>query len=209
MSRIVAIVGNAGVGKTTLARRLAERRGMAQALEGHVERPFQQACQTDPHRYAFANQVDYLLYRAEQETNLRALSQEAVVDGGLDLDFHGFTRLLREKGFLSAAEFAVCERLYHRLRTHLPPPEVIVHLRAPLSVIERRHAARSRPFEIARQEDLPLLERWIESWLAVETHPKVLRLDASRDDPTYQTELVLLDEALRPPAQARACSGMH
>ena len=149
MGRMIAIMGNAGVGKTTLARRLAERRGMAQSLEGHGERPFQQACQTDPHRCAFANQIDYLLYRAEQETNLRALSQEAVVDGGLDLDFHGFTRLFREKGYLSAAEFDVYERLYHRLRAHLPAPEVIFHLRAPLSVVERRHAARARPFEIA------------------------------------------------------------
>jgi deoxyadenosine/deoxycytidine kinase len=200
MGRIIAIVGNAGVGKTTLARRLAEHRGMAQALEGHEERPFQQACQTDPHRFAFANQVDYLLYRAEQETNLRALPHEAVVDGGLDLDFHGFTHLFREKGFLTATEFAVCERLYHRLRAHLPPPEVIVHLRAPLSVVERRHAARARPFEIAGLQDLPLLERWIESWLAVETQSKILRLDAGRDDPTYRTELLFLDEALGPPA---------
>src|SRR5512134_3252917 len=115
MGKLIVIVGPSGVGKTTLVRALAQAYPFETAFEQHLERPFQSLFKQDK-RYALANQMDYLLYRAEQERVLRAAPQTGLVDGGLDLDFHGFTRLFHARGLLTDAEFDLCQRLYELLR---------------------------------------------------------------------------------------------
>src|SRR4030095_6286040 len=92
MSKLISVVGPSGVGKTTFVRTLAQAYPFTTAYEGHAERPFQALFKQDK-KYALANQLDYLLLRAEQEKELRASPQIGLLDGGLDLDFHGFRRL--------------------------------------------------------------------------------------------------------------------
>ena len=67
MGKIIVVIGNSGVGKTTLCAALSAAGPFAVGLEQHAERPFQALMAADPPRYALANQVDYLLRRAEQE----------------------------------------------------------------------------------------------------------------------------------------------
>ena len=97
MGKLITIVGNSGVGKTTLAAELCRRASFAVGLEQHTERPFQALMAADPRRYALANQVDYLLLRAEQERAIRARPEPGLVDGGLDLDFYGLLACFASK----------------------------------------------------------------------------------------------------------------
>jgi len=93
MNKLIAVVGASGVGKTALVQALSSVYPFATAYEQHAERPFQALFKNDSH-YALANQIDYFLLRAEQEKLLRRASARiGLIDGGLDLDFHGFTRL--------------------------------------------------------------------------------------------------------------------
>lgn len=182
MGKVIVIAGNSGVGKTTLATALCRLRPFAAGLEQHTERPFQALMAADPPRYALANQVDYLLLRAEQEGAVRQGPVDGLIDGGLDLDFHGFTRLFHSKGYLDAAEFSLLERLYRNLRALLGPPAVILYLTAPLAVVEARYARRGRALEIARRDDLAHMERFVSEWMASESAAPIIHVDAAADD---------------------------
>jgi deoxyadenosine/deoxycytidine kinase len=182
MGKLVSVVGNSGAGKTTLVRRLCTLIPLQPALEEHGERPFQQLFADDLKRYGLPNQVDYLLLRAEQERTARSAPGIAIHDGGLDLDFHGFAKLFWHKGYLSGAEYALCERLYTALRACLPPPELVIYLVTPVALAERRYLERSRPLEITRREDLPLLDSLVDTWVSSLPSERVLRLDVSAPD---------------------------
>ena len=191
MGTLIAVVGASGVGKTALVRALAEAYPFETAYEEHAQRPFQALFKQDA-RYALANQVDYLLLRAEQEKRLRASPHIGLIDGGLDLDFHGFTRLFHHRGLLTSAEFDLCRRLYAFLRESLPQPELIVHLCADEGAVAHRLSGRDR-INIASAEDTALFTSFLEEWLAAIPPEQVLELDVSREAVEYRqsVEIVL------------------
>lgn len=183
-TQLIAIVGTSGVGKTSLARALADAADLTLGLEQHAERPFQSLFKTDK-RYGLANQIDYLLLRAEQERELRAGKRPGLLDGGLDQDFHGFTRLFHARGYLTDLEFDLCRRFYEFIRATLPPPELVIHLHAPAPVIRDRLARRER-INIASAEDANLIEQYLTDWLHDAGEPKVLSFDTQNLSPDYR-----------------------
>jgi deoxyadenosine/deoxycytidine kinase len=186
MGRLIAVVGASGTGKTAFVRALAKAYPFETAYEGHAERPFQALFKQDA-RYALANQVDYLLLRAEQEKALRALpaAQIGLIDGGLDLDFHGFTRLFHSRGLLTDPEFDLCRRVYGLLRETLPPPELILRLCANERTIAKRLSARDR-INIASAEDTSLFNLFLDEWLASIPSDHVVELDVSNEALDYE-----------------------
>lgn len=181
MGKLIAVVGNSGVGKTTLTRRLCEEGSFITGLEQFDERLFQKQFSLDLKRFALANQIDYLLFRAEQEVYIRNHKAVGIQDGGLEEDFYIFTRLFHQQGYLTLAELLLCERLYNFVRNFLPPPDVFIHLTAPIDVISERFAKRGRAFEIAKMEDLLAIEALINDWLSNQDLGKVISVDASRE----------------------------
>ena len=189
MQRLITVVGNSGVGKTTFAQQLCRLGAFSTGWEQHAERPFQALFSQDLPRYALANQVDYLLLRAEQESAIRLGATTGVMDGGLEQDFFVFTRLFYRRGYLTKEEYRLCERIFHFIRQFLPPPDLIIRLVAPLEVVAERYARRSRGLEIAKIDDLMELEKLLNDWLGTVTDSPLLTVDASPDDPGYAQAL--------------------
>jgi len=193
MNKLFVIVGTSGVGKTSLARALCAKYDFAIAYEQHDERPFQAFFKQDP-KYALANQLDYLLYRAEQERELRTGKKPALMDGGLDLDFHGFTRLFHFNGWLKDEEFNLCRRFYEHTRVLLPPPDLIIALSASAQIVSERLASRNR-INIASSKDTELLNQFINEWLDSIPKSKVGKLDVSQESPDYDHSVsIILDK---------------
>jgi deoxyadenosine/deoxycytidine kinase len=188
MGKLIVVVGNAGVGKTSLVNALCAKNKFATGLEEHAGRPFQSLFKSDP-EYALVNQFDYLLLRSEQERTIRKGSLPGIQDGGLDLDFHVFTKLFLKKNFLSTDDFSLCERLYEMIRVAQPPPDKIIWMQAPLDVVGKRFASRSRPLEIAEQGDLKLIDSLLSDWLVKIDKQCLIKLDVSGNDPTYENLL--------------------
>jgi deoxyadenosine/deoxycytidine kinase len=197
MGKLIAIVGASGVGKTALVSALAKARAEYYAIEAfetayeqHTQRPFQSLFKGDS-RYALANQIDYFLLRAEQEKNLRASPLIGLIDGGLDLDFYGFTRLFHSRCLLTDPEFDLCRRIYEFIRQDLPPPELIVRLRADESTVAGRLSTRDR-INIASAEDTALFDSFLDQWLDSIPSDQKLELDVSSETLEYEQSVGII-----------------
>ena len=146
----IVVEGPIGVGKTSLAGRLAARYGAELNLEVVEENPFLAHFYEQPEAYSFQVQVFFLLSRFKQ---LSALSQPGLFAGNVVSDY------LFDKDFIFAsmnlrdAEFSLYEDLYSHLSPRLPTPDLVVYLRADTGELLRRIARRGRPFEQGMQAE--------------------------------------------------------
>lgn len=184
------VVGPSGVGKTALVQALSKAERFSTAYEQHAERPFQALAKQES-RYIFANQMDYLILRAEQERNLRASSKIGLMDGGLDLDFQGFTRLFLSRDLLTQNEFDLCQRFYMLTRELLPSPELIIRLKADEITVADRLSRRKR-INLASAEDTALFNSYLDEWLASVPSDHVLELDVTNESLEYSQSVMTI-----------------
>jgi deoxyadenosine/deoxycytidine kinase len=185
MGKLITVVGNSGVGKTTIVKTLAEIGSFYPILEINAERPFQRKFKDNLKEFCLANQVDYLLYHAEKQLFVMGNDNVGIQDGGLDFTFNIFTKRFHQKGFLDSDQYHVCERLYTYLHHFLPLPDLRIFLKAPTDVIAGRMRKRGREIDIEESQDLHALEGLLADWLEKDTTLPTIHVDASQDDPSY------------------------
>ncbi len=152
--RYIVIEGPIGVGKTTLVNLLAERHGANTVLEIFEENPFLAKFYDDRDAYAFQTEMFFLLSRYKQQEHFsqRDLFSRLSVSDYLFVKCRLFASLT-----LSDHELALYDRMYNILREQVPQPDVVVHLHAPLEVLNERIKKRGRSYE--KDMDLEYLER--------------------------------------------------
>lgn len=136
---LIVVEGPIGVGKTSLARRLARSFGSELILEQADENPFLERFYRNPRSAALQTQLFFLFQRTRQLEDIRQrdlFDAVRVADYLLDKD-----RLFAQLT-LDEEEFALYEQIYARLAVDAPPPDLVIYLQAPVDVlldrIERR-----------------------------------------------------------------------
>ena len=142
--RFVVIEGPIGVGKTSLARRLAEVWNAELVLEQADTNPFLERFYRDPVAAALPAQLHFLFQRTQQLSALRQADLFApvrVADYLLEKD-RLFARVT-----LDEAEFALYEQVYARMVVDPPKPDLVIYLQAPVDVLLERIGRRRIPME--------------------------------------------------------------
>jgi deoxyadenosine/deoxycytidine kinase len=191
MGKLISVVGNIGAGKTTLVKLLCERGAFIPYWERPEERPFQAAFTEDMKKWALANQMDFLLFRAKQELITRQRNEIAIMDGGFDQDFYVFTRNLFNKGHLLQGEFDICEDFYHFARRFLPPPDLLIRIVINLPTLLKRRSSRVRKTvdESFDEQIFIDLERLLDEWLSNEKVTPVMQFTFNQGIQYYKSEI--------------------
>ena len=199
MGKIITIVGNLGAGKTTLARLLCAQGGFTPCWEKPEERPFQAAFTADPPRWALTNQLDFFLFRCQQEAQARQRDEITVFDGGFDQDYHVFTHLLFTRGYLHPDELDVCTRFYDLARSLLPPPDLIIFLAVDIPTLLARRATRQRDTvdQSFDPQEFHAIQGLLEEWLRNQSASPVIRFTFQAEHLAAPGQLASLLEQIR------------
>ncbi|HTY94965.1 MAG TPA: deoxynucleoside kinase [Steroidobacteraceae bacterium] len=157
--RYIAVEGPIGVGKTSLARRLAETYGASLILEQAAENPFLERFYRNPRAAAFPAQLYFLFQRTQQ---LQALNQSDLFSPVRVADYLLAKDQLFARITLDEAEFGLYEQVHAKLGTVAPKPDLVIYLQAPVDVLLSRIARRGIAFE--QQIDRAYLTRLNEAY---------------------------------------------
>jgi len=164
--RLIVVAGNIGAGKTSLTERIGTRLGWKSAFESVSDNPYLPDFYADMRAWSFHLQVFFLGHRAHQYLELAALPQSAILDRSIYEDAYIFARALHHMGNLSERDYLSYLRVFDLLVSKLPPPDLLIYLRAPVSVLVERIRLRGRSIETGISEDyLSLLESFYDEWM--------------------------------------------
>ncbi len=142
--RFVTVEGPIGVGKTTLARRLAEHFGYPVMLEPSTDNPFLDRFYREGRRHALPTQLYFLLNRVRQ---MGDLPSDDLVGPNLVADFLLEKDDLFARMTLDENEYALYRQIYDNLEIRPPTPDLVIYLQAPVTVLLSRIRRRGIDYE--------------------------------------------------------------
>lgn len=184
MKKFVAVAGNIGVGKSTLVEMLSKRLEWQPFFEPVGENPYLADFYADMQAWAFQSQVFFLTRRLLSHRQLLDHPTSAIQDRSVYEDAEVFARNLFVQGHIALRDYQTYRDLYEVLTQFLPPPDLVVYLRASEETLSKRIAIRGREYEQTIEPAyLQQLNALYEGWIDTFTLCPVLTVPA--DDLDY------------------------
>lgn len=142
--KFIAVEGPIGVGKTTLTRRLADHLGARPLLEAPERNPFLEDFYKDAARWALPTQLAFLMDRVREFENLLQadlFAPQTVADFMFEKD-DIFARLN-----LTDEEYRLYRQVACQVTGHVPHPDLVIYLQAPVAALKTRVSERKRRYE--------------------------------------------------------------
>jgi len=148
--RYIVVEGAIGAGKTSLARKLADKLDAKLVLEEPAANPFLPQFYRDMRRYALPTQLFFLFQRVGQ---LEALKQPGLFDKPTIADFALAKDPLFARFTLDDAEYQLYSRIYEHVKPQAPAPDLVIYLQASIETLLHRVKKRGQPMEQGISED--------------------------------------------------------
>lgn len=166
VKRMILLAGNIGVGKTSLTERIGARLGYITAFESVADNPYLADFYSDMTAWGFHLQVFFLGHRAQQYLDLAARHESAILDRSIYEDAFIFARALHHQGNMSERDYLAYQRVFKLVVDPMPPPDLLIYLKAPVPVLVERIRRRGRMIESGiSTEYLTLLESYYDEWM--------------------------------------------
>ncbi|MBK8472105.1 MAG: deoxynucleoside kinase [Sphingobacteriales bacterium] len=198
--RHIAIAGNIGAGKTTLADKLSAYFGWDVLYEDVDHNPYLSDFYENMHRWSFNLQIYFLNSRISQIRRIQEGSRTVVQDRTVYEDAHIFAPNLYEMGLMSSRDFENYHSLFKTVTSLIAPPDLLIYLRASLPALMRQIRRRGRDYENnIRQDYLQNLNNHYETWINNYTDGNLLIINV--DDLNFVDSLADFDTVATAVAQ--------
>ncbi len=179
MKWFVAVAGNIGVGKSTLVQLLAARLDWTPFLEAEVQNPYLADFYQDMPSWSFQSQIFFLSRRLRAHREIADHPSSGIQDRSVYEDAEIFARNLYLEGHITERDHRTYRELYEVLTMLLPPPDLVVFLRASVETLLERISHRGREYERRiGPEYLSQLNRLYEDWVEQFTLCPILSVPA-------------------------------
>jgi deoxyadenosine/deoxycytidine kinase len=196
---LVLVAGNIGAGKTTLTERIGARLGWWTGYESVADNPYLPDFYNDMRAWSFHLQIFFLGHRADQYLAAAHDARSSILDRSIYEDAHIFARALHHLGNLTERDYLAYRKLFELVVNGLPRPDLLIYLKAPVSVLMERIRRRARNMETGITEEyLTLLESFYDEWLSSFDLCPVLAIHTDNlDYVNYPSHLDLVAERIQ------------
>lgn len=179
----IAICGNIGCGKTTLATKLAKHYGWVALLESVDDNPYLRDFYEDMHRWAFHLQIYFLNSRFKQINDIRQSKGVTVQDRTIYEDAYIFAANLYKSGHIQERDYLSYQDVFNSMIQFVQPPDLLVYLKADIPKLVKQIQKRGRDYEEAiRLDYLKNLNDHYDNWIKSYNLGKLLVIDVNKLD---------------------------